>query len=93
MNNKAIKFFLSSLIIGIPVFVTLQTKAHESYEPMSKEDIQSEERTESIYNNTDGGYDGQPIATVEPTEETVSVRLKNNTNAAIDDRAIGYTEH
>ena len=46
-----------------------------------------------VYNETDAGYDGDPVATVMPTEGTIDIKLKNNTNAAIDYQAIGYTEN
>ena len=46
-----------------------------------------------LYNDSDGGYDGEPVATVIPTEETINVKLINDTNAAIDYQAIGYTEN
>ena len=59
---------------------------------MSNNSMESDSQS-PVYNNTDGGYDGEPVATVVPTDETINVRLKNNTNAAIDYQAIGYTEN
>ena len=57
---------------------------------MSSDEVENED---SLYNNADGGYDGEPVAVVMPTEETINVRLINGTNAAIDYQAVGYTEN
>ena len=53
----------------------------------------SVEDEDPLYNDLDGGYDGEPVATVIPTEETINVKLVNGTNAAIDYQAVGYTEN
>ena len=57
---------------------------------MSSDEVENED---SLYNDADGGYDGEPVAVVMPTEETINVRLINGTNAAIDYQAVGYTEN
>ena len=41
----------------------------------------------------DGAADGKPVVTIPETEGTVDVIVKNNTNAAIDYQAIGFTEN
>lgn len=88
MNNRLIKLLFSTLLIGLPVFATVEAKA-DNHTDMP--DSEMEMKKDS--NNIDGGADGEPVATVIPTDETINVRLKNNTNAAIDYQAIGYTEN
>lgn len=98
LNSSLSKFFFGSLLMGLPLFTTLEAKAdmHEESMPkteMGTEDNAGEAQQSPIYNETDAGYDGEPIATVVPTEGTVDVLVKNKTNAAIDYQAIGYTEN
>lgn len=51
------------------------------------------DNTESLVcNDTDEGYDGEPVTMVILDWGTINVKLKNETNAAIDDRTVGYTE-
>ena len=85
INYKLIQLAMSSLLIGLPVFAIAEAKAD------MRTDTPAEETP--VYNNIDGGADGEPVATVVPSRGTVNVRLKNDTNAAIDYQAIGYTEN
>ncbi len=102
MNNQPKKSLwlnsLGSLLIGLPMFTTVEANAqilHQESMPQTEMETETDamESESGVYNNTDGGYDGEPIATVTPTEGTVNVMVKNNTNAAIDYQAIGYTEN
>ena len=88
MNNRLIKLLFSTLLIGLPVLATLEAKA-DNHTDMPHSEMEMKEGRDSI----DGGYDGEPAVTIPETEGTVSVIVKNNTNAAIDYQAIGFTEN
>ena len=87
LNFQLTSFFLGILSIGLPIFATMEVKASMHQESMPQTEMESE--NSGVYNDTDGGYDGEPIATVTPTEGTVNVMVENKTNAAIDYQAIG----
>lgn len=96
MNEQLAKILFSSLVIGIPFFTTVDVKA-DNHTNMPAEDTMEMEESNSIEselettNSSDGGADGEPVATVIPTDETINVKLINDTNAAIDYQAIGFT--
>lgn len=96
LGFKLTKFLFGSLLIGIPLLATVEAKA-DMHKDMPRSEMDMKETmtpTETgVYNDTDGGYDGEPVATVIPTEGTINVMLKNDTNALIDYQAIGYTEN
>ena len=98
MNKQLIKILLSSLIVGIPFFTTVNAKA-DNHTDMPTEDMEMEQNNDSVepesgaYDSIDGGYDGEPVITLPETEDEIEVILKNNTNAAIDYQAIGFTEN
>lgn len=85
--------FVIGILIGLPLLTTFEANADLYNSEMSTEKDAIESENLEVDNNTDGGYDGEPIATISPTEGTVNVMVKNNTNAAIDYQAIGYTEN
>ena len=96
LNSKLVKFLLGSLLLGLPLLTTVEAKAdmHENMPATDMENIEGTEDSQSpVYNNTDGGFDGEPVANVAPSRGTINVRLKNDTNAAIDYQAVGYTEN
>ena len=86
LNYKFIQLAMGGLLIGLPILAIAEAKAD-----MPATETESKETP--VYNNIDGGADGEPIATVMPSRGTVNVRLKNDTNAAIDYQAVGYTEN
>ena len=95
MNKQLIKILLSSFIVGIPFFTTVEAKA-DNHTDMPHGNMEIEQETDlepesGAYDSIDSGADGEPVATVIPTEETVNVKLINGTNAAIDYQAIGFT--
>ena len=95
-NSKLIKFLFSTLLIGLPVLVAVEAKA-DMHTDMPQSDVEMEqedsiEPESGAYDSIDDGYDGEPVVTI-PEEETIEVIVKNNTNAAIDYQAIGYTEN
>ncbi|HHP7229529.1 MAG TPA: hypothetical protein ACFCUY_01565 [Xenococcaceae cyanobacterium] len=96
-NTRLTRIFLGSLLVGLPIFTVLEAKADNHYESMPNEEMgveRDETKPESgVYNDIDSGYDGEPTVTIVPTEGMTNVTLKNNTNAAIDYQAIGYTEN
>ena len=92
LNSKFIQFAMGGLFIGLPVLAIAEAKADMHTDTPAVETEGVEEET-PVYNNIDGGADGEPVATVVPSRGTVNVRLKNDTNAAIDYQAIGYTEN
>ena len=97
MNKQLIKILLSSLIVGIPFFTTVDAKADDGTD-MPAEDLEMKQETDSepesgAYDSIDEGYDGEPVVTIPETEGTINVIVKNNTNAAIDYQAIGFTEN
>ena len=98
MNKQLIKILLSSLIVGIPFFTTVNAKA-DNHTDMPTEGMEMEQNNDSVepesgaYDSIDGGYDGEPVITLPETEDEIEVILKNNTNAVIDYQAIGFTEN
>jgi hypothetical protein len=68
-------------------------------ENMPQGDLEMEQGNDNIepesgaYDSIDEGYDGEPVVTLPETEGEIEVILKNNTNAAIDYQAIGFTEN
>ena len=91
LNSKFIQLAMGGLLIGLPIFAIAEAKADMDTDTPAVETESVEEDT-PVYNNIDGGADGE-LATVVPSRGTVNVRLKNDTNAAIDYQAIGYTEN
>ena len=91
LNSKFIQFAMGGLFIGLPMFAIAEAKTdmHTDTPAVETEGVEED----PVYNNVDGGADGEPVATVVPSRGTVNVRLKNDTNAAIDYQAIGYTEN
>ena len=98
LNSNLTKFFFGGLLVGLPILTALEAKADMHQESMPKTEMGTESNTvESedggLYNESDSGYDGEPVVTVAPTEGTINVLVKNKTNAAIDYQARGYTEN
>jgi hypothetical protein len=105
------KLLFGSLLIGLPLFTTLEAQANMHQESMPNTENNGMETMPSTDNgmetmpNTENNdmesenleasesREGEAVATINPTEGTVDVLLKNNTNAAIDYQAIGYTEN
>ena len=92
LNSKFIQLAMGGLLIGLPMFAIAEAKADMDTDTPAVETEGVEEET-PVYNNIDGGADGEPVATVVPSRGTVNVRLKNDTNVAIDYQAVGYTEN
>lgn len=97
MNKHLIKLLLSSLIVGLPVFATIEARA-DDHTDMPHGDMEMKQETDAepesgAYDSIDGGYDGEPVVTLPETEGEIEVILKNETNAAIDYQAIGFTEN
>jgi hypothetical protein len=98
MNNRLSKILFSGLIIGLPIFATVEAKAGD-HTDMAHSEMEMEQSNDSVepesgaYDSIDGGYDGEPVVTIPQTEGTIDVIVKNNTNAAIDYQAIGFTEN
>lgn len=98
MNNRLSKILFSGLIIGLPVFVPVEAKAND-HTDMPHSEMEMEQGNDSVepesgaYDSIDGGYDGEPVVTIPETQGTIDVIVKNNTNAAIDYQAIGFTEN
>ena len=97
LNSKLIKLLLGSILIGLPLSTALEARA-DMHTDMP-EDMEMEQDNDSVepesgaYDSIDEGYDGEPVTTIPETEGTVNVIVKNNTNAAIDYQAIGFTEN
>ena len=98
LNSKFIQLAMGGLLIGLPILTIAEAKAdmHTDTPAVETPDVEEtpgvEEET-PVYNNIDGGADGEPVATVVPSRGTVNVRLKNDTNVPIDYQAVGYTEN
>lgn len=95
LNSKLFRLLLSGLLVGLPALTTIEARAdmHDmSQSEMESNDMESEMRSPED-NTSDGGSDGEPVTSVMPSRGTVNVRLKNDTNAAIDYQAVGYTEN
>ena len=97
MKKQIIKLLLGGFIIGLPVFATVEAKA-DNHEDMPQQDMEMKQETDSepesgAYDSIDEGYDGEPVVTLPETEGEIEVVLKNQTNAAIDYQAIGFTEN
>ena len=97
MRKQIIKLLLGGFIIGLPVFATVEAKA-DNHEDMPQQDMEMTQETDSepesgAYDSIDEGYDGEPVVTLPETEGEIEVVLKNQTNAAIDYQAIGFTEN
>ena len=102
MNKQLTKILLSSLIVGIPFFTTIDAKADNHTDmpaDMMEEDMMEMEDNDSVEpesatpDSIDGGADGEPVVTIPETEGEIEIILKNNTNAAIDYQAVGLTEN
>lgn len=96
MNQHLIKLLLSSLIVGLPIFATIEARADDHTDMPHGESMKQQtdlEPESGAYDSIDSGYDGEPIVTLPETEGEIEVILKNNTNAAIDYQAIGFTEN
>jgi hypothetical protein len=98
LNSKLIKLFLVTLSLGLPVLTTVEAKA-DMQENTSQGDLEMERGNDNVepesgaYDSIDEGYDGEPVTTIPETEGTINVIVKNNTNAAIDYQAMGFTEN
>ncbi|HEY9771594.1 MAG TPA: hypothetical protein V6C71_24385 [Coleofasciculaceae cyanobacterium] len=77
---------------------TVEAKA-DMHEDTSQGDLEMEQGNDNVepesgaYDSIDEGYDGEPVTTIPEAEGTINVIVKNNTNAAIDYQAIGFTEN
>jgi hypothetical protein len=95
------RLLFGSLLIGLPLFTTLKAQANMHQESMPNSGNNGMVSMPNTENNgmesenleASESRDGEAVATINPTEGTVDVLLKNNTNAAIDYQAIGYTEN
>lgn len=98
MSKQFIKILLSGIVVGLPIFANLEAKA-DNHTDMPSQEMEMEQGNDSVepesgaYDSIDGGYDGEPVVTLPKTEGEIEVILKNNTNAAIDYQAIGFTEN
>lgn len=98
LNSRLVKLLFSTFLIGLPVLATVEAKA-DMHENMPQGDLEMEQGNDNVepesgvYNSIDEGYDGEPVVTLPETEGEIEVILKNNTNAAIDYQAIGFTEN
>lgn len=96
MKNLISKIILGGLLAGLPLLATVEVKADDHLEMPSSETEEapmSDPMQSPVYNSTDGGADGEPVTTIDPSQGTIAVMMKNETNAAIDYQAIGYTEN
>jgi hypothetical protein len=96
INSILNKFLFSIILIGLPVFATVEAKADNHVDMPHGESMKQETDTEpesGAYDNIDEGYDGEPVVVLPETEGEIQVLLKNETNAAIDYQAIGFTEN
>lgn len=98
LNFSLTKFFLGGFLISLPTLIALEAKANMHEESMPKTEMGTESESApteegGLYNESDAGYDGEPVVTVAPTEGTIDVLVRNKTNAAIDYQARGYTEN
>ena len=108
MMNKKLsltlpKLLFGTFLVGLPVFATVEAKADDhtgmphdemNHDGMEMEDGSNSAKPESSTNDSiDGGADGEPVVTLPETDGEIAVVLKNNTNAAIDYQAIGFTEN
>ena len=93
LNSKFVQLAMGSLLIGLPILSIAEVKADMHADTPAVEETPDVEEETPVYNNIDGGADGEPVATVIPSRGTVNVRLKNETNAKIDYQAVGYTEN
>ena len=102
-NLTIIKLLLSTVLIGLPIFTVSEAKADNHgdmiQDEMNQKDMEMERSNESVepesgaYDSIDSGADGEPVVTIPETEGEIAVVIKNNTNAAIDYQAIGFTEN
>ncbi len=98
LNSRLVKLLFSTFLIGLPVLTTVEAKA-DMHENMPQGDLELEQGNDNVepesgaYDSIDEGYDGEPVVTLPETEGEIEVILKNNTNAAIDYQAIGFTEN
>ncbi len=98
LNSRLVKLLFSTFLIGLPVLATVEAKA-DMHEDTSQGDLEMEQGNDNVepesgaYDSIDEGYDGEPVTTIPETEGTINVIVKNNTNAAIDYQAIGFTEN
>ena len=98
LNSALLKLLFSTALIGLPIFATVEAKA-DMRGDMPPEDMEMERDNNSVkpesgaYDSIDGGADGEPVVVIPETEGEIAVILKNNTNAAIDYQAMGFTEN
>ena len=95
-NSILAQLLVSTLLLGLPLFSTMEAQAdmHEDMPEAEMEQGRDMNKPESgTYDSIDGAADGKPVVTIPETEGTVDVIVKNNTNAAIDYQAIGFTEN
>ena len=103
LNSTVLKLLFGTVLIGLPVFAAVEAKAdnHADMTPdeMNQKDMEMERSNESMepesgaYDSIDNGADGEPVVTIPEAEGEIAVVIKNNTNAAIDYQAIGFTEN
>ena len=102
-NATLLKLLFSTILIGLPGFAVLEAKADNHadmpHNEMTEKGMEMERDNESIepesgaYDSIDSGADGKPVVTIPKTEAEIAVVIKNNTNAAVDYQAIGFTEN
>ena len=91
LNHSLTKLFLSSLLIGLPILTAIEAKA-DTHQNMPHSDLEMPQENDTVepeseaYDSIDGGYDGEPVVTIPET-------IENETNAAINHRAIGFTKN
>lgn len=92
LNSRLLKL-LFSFLIALPVFAAVEAKADNHTGMPHDEMKQDDSQPDGAYDSIDDGADGEPIVTLPETEGEIMVLLKNETNAAIDYQAIGFTEN
>lgn len=95
LNKTLLKLLLGTFVIGLP-FLAIEAKADNHTDMPHDEmehDSDSTKPGSGAYDSIDGGADGAPVVTLNETDGEIAVLLKNNTNAAIDYQAIGFTEN
>ncbi len=97
LNSNLAKLLFGAILIGLPVSATVEVKA-DDHGDMPHGEMEMKEGSEAkpesgTYDSIDGGADGEPVVILPETEGEIEIILKNETNAAIDYQAIGFTEN
>ena len=95
LNSILFKLLFGTALIGLPVLATIEAKA-DMHGDMPQDEMNHDDSAKpesGVYDSIDGGADGKPVVTIPEAEEEIAVILKNNTNAAIDYQAMGFTEN